>query len=218
MSAAMRSGPTDFAASRAAMVATQLHARGIRDPRVLRVMGALPRELFLPAELRERAYEDNALPLEHDATISQPYVVAAMTEALALTGLERVLDLGTGSGYQAAVLAELAAQVFSVELVPELATTAAARLAALGYRNVAVHQGDGREGWPEHAPYDAILCAAAASEIPAAWLEQLREGGRCIAPLDAGEGQQLLLLQKRRGRWRRTSLFPVRFVPLRERR
>ncbi|MBL8901638.1 MAG: protein-L-isoaspartate(D-aspartate) O-methyltransferase [Planctomycetes bacterium] len=212
----MRSGPTDFAAQRAAMVEEQLRARGIRDPRVLRVMGALPRELFVPEEIRERAYEDNAQPLSHGATISQPYIVAAMTEALALTGVERVLDLGTGSGYQAAILAELVPEVFSVELMPELATSAAERLARLGYRNVAVRAGDGRAGWPEHAPYDAILCAAAADDIPAAWLEQLREGGRCIAPLESGDaGQQLQLLEKRRGRWRRKSLFPVRFVPLR---
>ncbi|MBK9384288.1 MAG: protein-L-isoaspartate(D-aspartate) O-methyltransferase [Planctomycetes bacterium] len=212
----MRSGPTDYAAQRAAMVEEQLRARGIREPRVLRVMGSLPRELFLPAEVRERAYEDNALPLSHGSTVSQPYIVAAMTEALALTGVERVLDLGTGSGYQAAVLAELVPEVFSVELVPELATSAAELLARLGYRNIAVRAGDGREGWPEHAPYDAILCAAAASEIPPAWLEQLREGGRCIAPLDSSDaGQQLELLEKRRGRWRRKRLFPVRFVPLR---
>jgi protein-L-isoaspartate(D-aspartate) O-methyltransferase len=216
MSAAMRSDPTDFATQRAAMVEEQLRARGIRDPRVLRVMGSLPRELFVPEEIRERAYEDNAQPLSHGSTISQPYIVAAMTEALALTGLERVLDLGTGSGYQAAILAELVPEVFSVELVPELATSAAERLARLGYRNVAVRAGDGREGWPEHAPYDAILCAAAADEIPAAWLEQLREGGRCIAPLESGDaGQQLQLLEKRHGRWRRKTLFPVRFVPLR---
>jgi protein-L-isoaspartate(D-aspartate) O-methyltransferase len=215
MSAAMRPGSTDFAAARAAMVEEQLRARGIRDPRVLRVMGALPRELFVPEELRERAYEDNALPLSHGSTISQPYVVAAMTEALALTGLERVLDIGTGSGYQAALLAELAAEVCSIELEPELAASAATRLAGLGYRNVAVRQGDGREGWPERAPFDALLCAAASSDLPAAWLEQLAEGGRCVVPLGSGEAQQLQLLEKKRGRWRRTSLFPVRFVPLR---
>lgn len=207
----------EFASRRAHMVQAELRARHIRDPRVLRAMGAIPRELFVPEANRNRAYEDNALPLAHGATISQPYVVAAMTEALALRGLERVLEIGTGSGYQTALLAELAAEVFSLELEPELAESASNLLKHMGYRNVHVMQGDGRNGWPNTAalPFDALLCAAATTEPPASWLLQLRDGARAIVPIGSGEGQKLQLLEKRRGRWHRTNLFPVRFVPLR---
>lgn len=206
-----------FALQRAEMVERQLRARHIRDPRVLRAMGALPRELFVPPELRSRAYEDNALPLAHGATISQPYVVAAMTEALQLSGLERVLEIGTGSGYQTALLAELAAEVYSLELEPELARSASELLERMHYQNVQIKTGDGRSGWPQPAavPFDALLCAAATPEAPASWLLQLRDGARAVVPIGSGAGQQLRLLEKHRGRWRRKDLFPVRFVPLR---
>lgn len=209
------SAAPDFAAQRAAMVVRQLRERGIRDERVLRAMGALPRELFVTPEERARAYEDNALPLAEGATISQPYVVAAMTEALGLGGTEKVLEIGAGSGYQSALLAELCGEVHAVELDPELARSLAARLEAFGYHNVQVHAGDGRLGWDAAAPYDAVLCAAATSTPSPAWLVQLREGGVAVVPLGGEEGQILCRLVKRRGRWQREDLFPVRFVPLR---
>jgi protein-L-isoaspartate(D-aspartate) O-methyltransferase len=187
------------------------------DARVLDAVARVPREQFVPEEYRAEAYCDEALPIGHRQTISQPSVVAAMTDALALAKTDVVLEVGTGSGYQAAVLTELAAQVYTIELIPELAHLAAARLAALGYGNVEVRCGDGRRGWPEHAPYDAIIVTACADEIPASLEEQLKIGGRLIAPVGKpGEPQWLTRIERRSKKdFASRVLFPVSFVPLR---
>jgi len=196
------------------MVETQLVARGIRDARVLAAMRTVPRHRFVPERVRGRAYEDAAVPIGFGQTISQPYIVARAVEALELTGTERVLEVGTGCGYQAAVLAECAAEVFSVEIVPELGTMAEATLRALCYRNTHVRLGDGAFGWPQMAPFSAIVVAAAAPSVAPAWLQQLAPHGRLVAPL--GEASQALVLVRKdaRGATTRTRLLPVRFVPL----
>ena len=192
----------------------QLRCRGIGDEQVLAAMARVPRELFVPLELRELAYEDEALPLAAGQTVSQPYVVAFICQGLALRGGERVLDVGTGSGYQAAVLAELGADVRSIERIPELATGARAALAEAGYERVSVDVGDGSLGLPEHAPYDGIAVAAAAPEVPAPLWQQLRDGGRIVIPLGAREVQELTVLERAHGRPHVVSAVPVRFVPL----
>jgi protein-L-isoaspartate(D-aspartate) O-methyltransferase len=188
----------------------QLCGRGIVDPRVLGAMRAVPRESFVPLEARPRAYDDAALALGHGQTISQPYVVALICQALSLEGDELVLDVGTGSGYQAAVLDELADRVVSVERIPELAETARASLAATGHGGVEVLVGDGSLGVPLRAPFAAIAVAAAAAEVPEALLDQLAPGGRLVLPL----GRQLVRLTDGDGRIRMERLAPVRFVPL----
>ena len=194
------------------MVEKQLRARGIADERVLAAMERVPRERFVPEALRSYAYEDGALPIGHGQTISQPFVVATICQLLALGGDERVLDVGTGSGYQAAVLAELAAEVVTVERIPELAE--AAREALAGYENVEVRVGDGSLGVPERAPFDAVAVAAAAPRIPRALYEQLAEGGRVVVPRGTRRGQELVLVERTPdGPKERTSI-PVRFVPL----
>jgi protein-L-isoaspartate(D-aspartate) O-methyltransferase len=191
----------------------QLRQRGIHDERVLDAMARVPREVFVPEGLRGLAYEDAALPLAHGQTVSQPFVVAFICQGLALEGDERVLDVGTGSGYQAAVLAELAREVHSIERIPELAERARASLAAAGYDRVGVHVGDGWRGLPEHAPYDGIAVAAAAKEMPPALLEQLREGRRIALPLGRRH-QQLCVLERTAEGARLLTAIPVRFVPL----
>ena len=196
------------------MVERQLRGRGIRDDRVLEAMAAVPREAFVPEAIRYRAYDDAALPIGHDATISQPYMVAAICELLGLTGRERVLDVGTGSGYQAAVLAELAAEVVSIEHIPELAGAARAALDAAGYGSVEVVTGDGTLGVPSRAPFDAIAVAAAAPEVPPALYAQLVDGGRLVLPRGSRWGQELVLVSRTaRGPVERASV-PCRFVPL----
>lgn len=202
-----------FAQTRAAMVENQLRARGIRDERVLEVMFRVPRHLFVPAAVRAAAYDDGALPIGHDQTISQPYIVAVMTEQLRLTGRERVLEIGTGSGYQAAVLARLAREVYTIEIVPELADRAQATLSSLDFSNVRVKTGDGWKGWPEKAPFDAIMVTAAPEDVPPALLEQLKMGGRLVIPLGPATDQRLVVLQKTNSGLKEESLFPVRFVP-----
>jgi len=206
----------DFAARRQAMVAQQIEARGITDPRVLATMREVPREDFVSPGWREEAYHDGPLPIEAEQTISQPYIVALMCEALMLQGDERVLEIGTGSGYAAAVLARLAAQVHSVECIAELAELATKRLAAHGCSNVAVHHGDGSLGWPDAAPYDAIVVTAAGPDVPAALRAQLKIGGRIVMPVGERNGLQELLRITRTGDHgeRREMLLPVRFVPL----
>jgi protein-L-isoaspartate(D-aspartate) O-methyltransferase len=202
-------------AEREAMVAVQIEGRGVRDPRVLAALRRVPREWFVPPGLAADAYDDNPLPIGEGQTISQPYIVALMTEALALPPDGRVLEIGTGSGYQAAVLAELTPHVFSIEIVPELAASARATLQARGYGGIALREGDGYAGWPEAAPFDAIIVTAAAPRVPEPLVEQLRPGGRMCIPVGPDGSQELLLLHKQAdGSLRREVLEPVRFVPM----
>jgi len=196
------------------MVERQLRQRGIGDERVLAAMGEVPREAFLPEALRERAYEDSALPIGQEQTISQPWIVAAICQALALEGSELVLEVGTGSGYSAAVLARLAAHVVSIERHQSLSREAAEILEALGVRNVEIVVGDGSLGVPERAPFDAIAVHAAAPQPPPALIDQLADGGRLVVPT-SGEGADVLTLLRRTGdRLETTGLGPCRFVPL----
>ena len=203
-----------FRAARQQMVEKQLRQRDVRDERVLQAMATVPRHLFVPLASQSQAYDDGPLPIGQEQTISQPYIVALMTENLRLKGTETVLEIGTGSGYQAAVLGHLVRQVYSVEIIPQLAETARQRLVSLGYKNVEVIVGDGNKGWKAGGPYEAIIVTAAAPEIPPALLEQLTEGGRMVLPVQVGEDQHLLRLQKVEGRMSREDLGPVRFVPL----
>jgi protein-L-isoaspartate(D-aspartate) O-methyltransferase len=196
------------------MVEKQIRKRNVNDVRVLECLERIPRHEFVPAEFRDRAYEDAPLPIGEGQTISQPYIVAAMTAALRLEGNERVLEIGTGFGYQAAVLACLAREVFTVEFRADLATEATERLGRLGFTNVHVHCGDGTLGLREFAPYDAILVAAAAPSVPAPLLEQLANGGRMILPVGGVENQELRLIERNGDMLRTTTLEPCRFVPL----
>lgn len=207
-------GETDFAARRAEMIEKQLRRRGVNDPRVLAAMNAVRREEFVPNDLRPRAYEDLPLPIGEGQTISQPYIVAAMTAALRLNGGERVLEVGAGCGYQAAVLAHLAKEVFSVECRPPLASAAAARLARLQYANVHIHCGDGTFGLMDFAPFDAILVAAAAPAVPAPLCSQLAEGGRLIVPVGDTDNQDLQLVERSGDSFHTRTLEACRFVPL----
>jgi len=197
------------------MVDEQLRARDIRDERVLAAMGRVPRELFVPEELRERAYDDAALPIGEGQTISQPYMVAFICQTLGLSGRERVLDVGAGSGYQAAVLAELASEVHTIERRPELAERARANLEAAGYVDrVQVHVGDGTLGDPEHAPFGAIAVAAAAPEPPRSLYEQLEPNGRLVLPVGSRRGQELQLVVRSPEGPAIVHSVPCRFVPL----
>jgi protein-L-isoaspartate(D-aspartate) O-methyltransferase len=192
----------------------QLRERGIHDERVLAAMERVPREVFVPEDVRGLAYEDAALPLGCGQTISQPYIVALISQALALRGDEAVLDVGTGSGYQAAVLAELAREVRSIERISELAERARAALAQAGYERVDVHVGDGTLGLPEHAPFDGIAVAAAAPEVPRALWAQLRDGARIVLPLGTPRAQELQAIERTPHGPRLIESVPVRFVPL----
>jgi protein-L-isoaspartate(D-aspartate) O-methyltransferase len=205
-----------FPLLRKAMVARDIAARGVRDELVLEAMGKVPRELFLPKNLREFAYEDSPLPIEGEQTISQPYIVAFMAEALMLEGGEKVLEIGAGSGYAAAVLSEIAANVYTVERLASLAKNAAATLADLGYDNVHVLHGDGTRGWPEHAPYDAIVVAAGGPQVPESLKEQLKIGGRLVIPVGADQRSQELIRVTRvsANEYRSEDIADVRFVPL----
>jgi protein-L-isoaspartate(D-aspartate) O-methyltransferase len=205
---------SDYDALRERMVRDQMAARDIRDPRVLAVMRKVPRHRFVPAGQVQHAYEDRPLPIGHNQTISQPYIVALMTQLVRPTADSRVLDVGTGSGYQAAILAELCHSVASIEILQPLAEVATERLQKLGYQNVTVRCGDGYRGWPEKAPFDAIVVAAAPAKIPPPLLEQLKPGGRLVIPVGKSR-QQLLLIEKQPdGSLRRTSVAPVAFVPM----
>jgi protein-L-isoaspartate(D-aspartate) O-methyltransferase len=195
------------------MVDEQIAARGVTDPRVLAAMLKVERELFLPEALRKAAYADEPLPIGYGQTISQPYIVAYMTEALQLAPGDRVLEIGAGSGYQAAVLAELAKKVYTMEVVEPLARAAAARLASLGYSNVEVVCGDGYGGLPEQAPFDAIMVTAAPPEVPTELVAQLKEGGRMIVPVGSFF-QELCLITKTATGFETKPLLPVRFVPM----
>lgn len=204
-----------FARRRRAMVADQLASRDIRDKRVLEAMGTVPRHLFVEPGSRNHAYEDYPLPIAQGQTISQPYIVALMTQCLELRGKEKILEVGTGSGYQAAVLSELVSRVFSVEYHPPLAETAAALLKKLGYSNVEVRAGDGFFGWPEEAPFDGIIVTCAARRVPAALLDQLAEGGRLVIPVgETDDVQRLLRVRKRGGKAVEEEITLVRFVPM----
>lgn len=203
-----------FATSAGAMVEKQLRPRGIDDPRVLRAMGKVPREKFIAKELETRAYEDHPLPIGFGQTISQPFIVAFMTQALKPKSTDRVLEIGTGSGYQAAVLGELVGQVYTIEIVRPLAQRAATILNALGYKNVLVKGGDGYKGWPEHAPFDAIIVTAAPDHVPQPLVDQLKEGGRMVIPVGKTYAQHLQVLEKHHGVVTQTAAIPVNFVPL----
>ena len=207
-------------AARLAMVEEQLVRHGITDSATLRAMRTVPRHLFVPDDRRALAYANRPLPIGNDQTISQPFIVAYMTAQLHLTPRSRVLEVGTGSGYQAAVLAEIAAEVYTIEIVVPLADSAAARLARLGYGRVHTRTGDGYLGWPEAAPFDAIIVTAAADSVPPPLVAQLRPGGRMVIPVGtAGTVQMLTLIEKAAdGRTAKRSLLPVRFVPLTGRR
>lgn len=196
------------------MVETQIRKRGVTSTRVLEAMANIPRHEFVPAEFQHEAYADKPLPIGEGQTISQPYIVAAMAEALELTGSERVLEIGTGSGYQAAVLSLLACEVITIESHSTLALSAQERLTDLGYANVHVHNGDGSAGFPDAAPYDAILVTAAAPEIPSVLASQLREAGRLVIPVGSRENQELVQARKENGVLKTRVLFDCRFVPL----
>lgn len=199
--------------ARERMVREQIAARGVRDPRVLEALRKVPRHLFVPAEMQPWAHSDGPLPIGRGQTISQPYIVAFMSEALELKPQDRVLEIGTGSGYQAAVLVHLAREVYSIEIVEPLAREAAERLRRLGYTSVKLRVGDGYRGWPEAAPFDAIIVTAAPDHVPPALIEQLREGGRLVLPLGRYE-QDLVRLRRTPQGLRKEILLPVRFVPM----
>ena len=203
----------EFARLRGEMVEVQIRARGVNDEKVLAAMRKVPRHLFVPEELRTFAYGDEPLPIGEGQTISQPYIVAYMTEALRLSGEEKVLEVGTGSGYQTAVLAEIVRQVFSIELVATLSDRARELLKLLGYANIITKTGDGTRGWEENAPYDAIMVTAAAREVPKKLKEQLGPKGRMIIPVGVGF-QELFLISREPGEFLQKKLLPVRFVPL----
>ena len=201
------------ARDREKMVTEQIATRGVRDERTLAAMRTVPRHLFVPEDVAPQAYADHPLPIGHGQTISQPYVVAFMTEALGLDGDETVLEIGTGSGYQAAVLAEIVPRVYSIEIVAPLAREAAVRLRELGYENVEVRSGDGYAGWPEAAPFDAIIVTAAAPRIPEPLKQQLRDGGRLILPV-GDDWQELVVVTRRGNRFEEKRVLAVRFVPM----
>jgi len=199
--------------ARVRMVREQIAGRGVEDPRVLEAVRRVPRHEFVASRLREQAYDDRPLPIGHGQTISQPYVVAAMTELAAVGPASKVLEVGTGSGYQAAVLAELAGEVFTIEIVEPLAERARETLARLGYTNVHVRHGDGYAGWPEEAPFDAIVVTAAPPEVPPALREQLAVGGRLVVPVGR-DWQELEVHTRTEDGWEVREVFPVRFVPM----
>ncbi|HEY2103380.1 MAG TPA: protein-L-isoaspartate(D-aspartate) O-methyltransferase [Chthoniobacterales bacterium] len=204
----------DYVFQRERMVREQVVMRGITAERVLAAMRKVPREEFVPEELRTLSYDDRPLPIGYDQTISQPFIVAFMTEELQPQPGDRVLEIGTGSGYQAAIMAELVAEVYSIEIIEPLAKMAEATLQRLGYKNVHIKKGDGYKGWPEHAPFDCVIVTCAPDHVPKPLVEQLKEGGRMIIPVGSLGEQDLYLLEKEKGELRQRAVSPVRFVPM----
>ena len=205
---------SDSAAQRQQMVKQQLATRGIHDARVLAAMAKVPREEFVAPQSRADSYEDGPLPIGYGQTISQPYIVAFMTEQLRTKPSDRVLEVGTGSGYQAAILAELVSEIYSIEIVEPLAKNAEATLQRLGYKNVHVRVGDGYRGWPEEGPFDAIIVTCAPDKVPQPLVDQLKDGGRMVIPVGSTFAQQLYLLEKKNGQLKQSATLPVRFVPM----
>jgi protein-L-isoaspartate(D-aspartate) O-methyltransferase len=204
----------DLAGERQRMVQEQLMPRGVHDERVLAAISKVPREEFVPQDSRAASYTDQPLPIGYGQTISQPYIVAFMTEQLHPSSGDRVLEIGTGSGYQAAILGELVTEVYSIEIIEPLAKTAEATLQRLGYKNVFVKVGDGYKGWAEHAPFDAVIVTCAPDHVPQPLIDQLKEGGRMIIPVGGFGDQELYLLEKKNGDLQRRAVLPVRFVPM----
>ena len=202
-----------FILNRQRMVKEQIEGRGITDQRVLDVMRKVKRHLFVPTHLQNAAYEDRPLPIGHGQTISQPYIVAYMTEAARISPRDRLLEIGTGSGYQAAVLADLSKEVYTIEILKPLAENARLLLEKLGYKNIRIKCGDGYQGWREHAPFDAIIVTAAPSEIPGELVKQLKTGGRMVVPVGSFF-QELYLITKTETGFKKEALLPVRFVPM----
>jgi protein-L-isoaspartate(D-aspartate) O-methyltransferase len=205
---------SDFSAQRQQMVQQQLMARGITSERVLAAMAKVPREEFVPPDSRAASYEDGPLPIGYGQTISQPYIVAFMTEQLRPKPSDRVLEVGTGSGYQAAILAELVSDVYSIEIVEPLAKSAEATLQRLGCKNVHVKIGDGYKGWPEEGRFDAVIVTCAPDKVPQPLVDQLKDGGRMVIPVGDRFAQQLYLLEKKNGQLKQSATLPVRFVPM----
>ncbi|MBU2649433.1 MAG: protein-L-isoaspartate(D-aspartate) O-methyltransferase [Bacteroidetes bacterium] len=203
-----------YSDQRLKMVQSQIKARGVNDPEVLLAMENVPRHLFVPASYRSQAYGDFPLPIGSGQTISQPYIVALMTEVLDIDSTDKILEIGTGSGYQAAVLAELCKEVYTIEVFELLGKQAEKTINALGYKNVHVRIGDGYAGWPEEAPFDAIIVTCAPTHVPQALKDQLKEGGRMVIPVGEYYAQELVLLSKIKGRLEKKDLIPVRFVPM----
>lgn len=214
--AGVSSEEVSFITQRQAMVKNQIEARGISDKATLHSMGSVRRHLFVPEKLRDSAYDDRPLPIGYGQTISQPYIVSYMTEIINPGADSRVLEIGTGSGYQAAVLAEIVKDVYTIEIISELGNSAAARLQDIGYKNVNVRISDGYYGWEEHSPFDAIIVTAASEYIPPPLIDQLKDGGRMVIPVGSPFMiQTLMLVEKKGDKIKTTSLMPVRFVPFR---
>ena len=209
-----QSAQDPYAAKRYQMVKKQIRWRGVDDKLVLEAMKRVPRHEFVPKYLKDQAYVDSPLPIGQGQTISQPYIVAFMTEALQLKGGEKVLEIGTGSGYQAAVLAEIVKEVYTIEIVPELGRQAEKLLKKLGYSNIHVKIGDGYRGWQEHAPYDAVIVTAAPGHIPQPLVDQLKKGGRMIIPVGEFYQELILITKQADGTIKKKSILPVRFVPM----
>lgn len=204
----------DYDTQRERMVRQQIEARGVKDPQVLKALRATPRHLFIPPQYRDSAYADHPVPIGQGQTISQPYIVGVMTELLEVRREHKVLEIGTGSGYQSAVLSPLASQVYSIEIVAPLAEQARGLLKQLGLHNITVRQGDGYKGWPEQAPFDRIILTAAPPEIPDILIAQLKPGGRLVAPVGRGDQDLVVLEKDQKGKVRQTSVLAVRFVPM----
>ncbi len=204
----------NFSQQRQLMVETQLKTRDITDQKVLQAMSKVPREKFVPSEYKQQAYADSPVPIGHKQTISQPYIVAKMCQLLELEATDKILEVGAGSGYQAAVLAEIVEQVIGIEIVPELAQQARETLKQLDYQNVKIITGDGKKGYAKQAPYDGIIAAAAAAEVPPAWKDQLKTSGKIVTPIKQTLGQRLVIYTKQEDGWKQETESGVAFVPL----